>query len=308
MSGANSSDPIALLLLDGDGAAREATTRALEGRGFQVLQAAPTDGAFALVSASVPDAVLLDAGADAAAALGLVERFRDTWPHVPVLVLAAEGAVELHALRARLGPQVLATPADVDHLANRVRNLVAGEPADLHEKRIADLMVPASAYERVYEDELVQRVIHLLSRSLFQASVGKVTEKRHRSVLVFSRTNAFLGCLRLNDILDLLIPPSRKATSAPFETGMFVGRCRRLGPITVGEILGEQRFVDIDAPLMEAVQLMVVDSLINIPVLKEGQLVGVLTDRNLLLEISNLVTRGVEEAGDGLIVDASRSP
>ncbi len=38
---------------------------------------------------------------------------------------------------------------------------------------------------------------------------------------------------------------------------------------------------------------MVVDSLINIPVLKEGDLVGILTDRNLLLEISNLATGGV---------------
>jgi hypothetical protein len=40
------------------------------------------------------------------------------------------------------------------------------------------------------------------------------------------------------------------------------------------------------------VQLMVVDSLINIPVLKEGNLVGILTDRNLLLEICHLATRG----------------
>ena len=47
-----------------------------------------------------------------------------------------------------------------------------------------------------------------------------------------------------------------------------------------------------EAPLMEAVQLMVVDSLINIPVLKEGNLVGILTDRNLLLEICHLATGG----------------
>jgi hypothetical protein len=168
------------------------------------------------------------------------------------------------------------------------------------EKSIADLMIPVSAYQRVYEDEPVQRVIAVLMQSLFHAVPGNLTKQGHRSVLVYGREGSFLGCIRLNDILYLLIPPAPMEAYAPFEPGVFVARCKQLVGITAGEILGEQRFVDIEAPLMEAVQMMVVDGLINVPVLEEGNLVGVLTDRNVLLEICRLATRGVAgEASPG---------
>ncbi len=174
------------------------------------------------------------------------------------------------------------------HLGNRIRNLIGGGATSPRERSLTDLMAPPSAFQSVYEDEPVQRVVQVLTESLLRAVPGKLTKKGHRSVLVYSRDETFLGCVRLSDVLDLLIPPPRKETFAPFEPGMFVQRCKLLGTVTAGEILGEQRFVDIDAPLIEAVQLMVVDSLINLPVLEEGNLVGILTDRNLLVEISNL--------------------
>ncbi len=179
------------------------------------------------------------------------------------------------------------------HLLGAPMKLLAAGCEEPREKSIADLMIPASAYQRIYEDEPVQRVIELLTQSLFHAAPSKLSKQGHRTVLVYSREGTFLGCIRLNDILDLLIPPSRKETYAPFAAGMFVARCKQLAGVTAGELLGEQRFVDIEAPLMEAVQSMVVDSLINIPVLQEGSLVGVLTDRNVLLEICNLATGGV---------------
>ncbi len=175
-----------------------------------------------------------------------------------------------------------------------------------HEKSIADLMIPASAYQRVYEDEPLQRVIEVLTQSLFPAMPGKRTRQGHRSILVYGREGSFLGCIRLNDILDLLISPSRMEAYAPFEPGMFVARCNQLVGITAGEILGEQRFVDIEAPLMEAVQLMVVDGLINVPVLEEGNLVGVLTDRNVLLEICNIATGGASIGHKSIVDEPSR--
>jgi CBS domain-containing protein len=174
------------------------------------------------------------------------------------------------------------------HLGNRIRNLIRGGATSPRERSIANLMAPPSAFQSVYEDEPVQRVIQVLTKSLFHAVPGKLTKKGHPSVLVYSRDETFLGCIRLNDVLDLLIPPPCKEAFAPFEPGMFVQRRKLLGTVTVGEILPEQRFVDIDAPLIEAVQLMVVDSLVNLPVLEEGNLVGILTDTNLLVEISDL--------------------
>ncbi len=285
---------IKVLLVDNEVEFRQAAAKALEGRGFQVAQADDSEGALHLIRDSLPDAAVLDVGKDSSAGLAVLAKIRAARPSLPVIMLTDEGETDLAMWGIEMGAvDILNKPADIDHLGSRIRSLLASGAEAPREKSIADLMVPASAYQRVYEDESVQQVIKVLTQSLFQAVPGKLTEKGHRSVLVYSREDNFLGCIRLNDILDLLIPPSRKEDYAPFEPGMFVVRCKLLGSITAGEILGEQRFVDIEAPLMEAVQLMVVDSLINIPVLKEGELVGILTDRNLLLELCDLSTCGM---------------
>jgi DNA-binding response OmpR family regulator len=284
---------LSVLLVDSEAEYRMAAARALEGRAFRVAQAGGGDEALTLLRRGAPDAVVLDLGKDVEADLAILARIRSANPRLPVIVLAdvCETALAMRSLE--LGAvDVLNKPADIDHIGNRLRSLVATGQSAPREKSIADLMVPASAYHRVYEDEPVQRVIEVLTQSLFHTAPGKVTERGRRSVLVYSRAGNFLGCIRLNDILDLLIPPSWKEAFVPFEPGMFLARCKLIGNVTAGEMLGEQRFVDVEAPLMEAVQLMVVDSLINIPVLKEGNLVGILTDRNLLLEICHLATRG----------------
>ncbi len=286
--------PLELVLVDADTEDRRAAARALQGRGFRVAQAEGSARTLALLRDARPAAVVLDVGKDRSAALSVLARIRAADPRLPVIMLAEEGEIDIAMCGIELGAvDVLHKPADIDHLASRIRSLIANGSAAPREKTIADLMVPASAYQRVYEDEPIQQVLKVLTQSLFRPVTGKLTRQGHRSVLVYSRDETFLGCIRLNDVLDLLIPPSRKETYAPFEAGMFVARCKLLGNVTAGEILGEQRFVDIEAPLMEAVQLMVVDSLINIPVLKHGELVGILTDRNLLLEMHNLATGGV---------------
>ena len=284
---------LSVLLVDSEAECRQATARALEGRSFRVAQAGGSAEALARLRDSAPDAIVLDLGKDVETDLAILARIRSANPRLPVIVLAdvCETALAMRSLE--LGAvDVLNKPADIDHLGNRLRSLVATGQSAPREKGIADLMVPASAYQRAYEDESVQHVIEVLTQSLFHTAPGKVTERGRRTVLVYSRGGNFLGCIRLNDILDLLIPPSWKEAFVPFEPGMFLARCKLIGNVTAGEMLGEQRFVDVEAPLMEAVQLMVVDSLINIPVLKEGNLVGILTDRNLLLEICHLATGG----------------
>ena len=158
------------------------------------------------------------------------------------------------------------------------------------ERSIVDLMSPASLYPSICEDEPVQRVIELLLRSLFHAAPGKLAETGRRTVLVHRREGAFLGCIRLNDILAVLAPRPRRETFAECLPGMFAARSKLLSGLTAGEILGEQRFVDVAAPLMEAVTLMLVDGILDIPVIDEGELVGMLTDRSFLLEIRDLVS------------------
>lgn len=285
---------VALLLIDSEAGPRRAAARALRSRRFKVVQAGGCEQALAQIRSSLPDTVVLDVATDSGAALATLAKLHAARPRLPVIMLAdaCETDIAMHSIE--LGAvDVLRKPTDIDHLSNRIRGMVASGAAAPREKTIAELMIPASAYQHVYEDEPVRRVIKVMTQSLFHATSGKLTEKGRRSVLVFSRQEKFLGCIRLHDILDLLIPPARRETYQPVETGMFVARCKLLGQTSAGELVGEQSFVNVEAPLMQAVQHMVVDGLINIPVLKKGRLVGMLTDRNLLLEICNLATGGV---------------
>jgi DNA-binding response OmpR family regulator len=284
---------ITLMLVGSEPGLRQFAAGALEERGFRVTHAVGSEHALTLIRDVPPQAAVLDVEKDASSALSLLARIRAADPSLPVVLLADEGNTDVAIFGIELGAaDVLGKPADVDHLVNRIRSIVAGAADAPREKTISELMVPASAYERVYEDEPVKRVIELLARSLFQATPGKLTERGHRTVLVYSRAGAFLGCIRVNDVLDLLTPAPGKQSSFPPEPGLFVARCKLFGSITAGELIGEQCFVDVSAPLMEAVELMAADNLINIPVLKAGELVGMLPDRNLLLEACNLVTGG----------------
>ncbi len=52
------------------------------------------------------------------------------------------------------------------------------------------------------------------------------------------------------------------------------------------DLVGNQPALDIDAPLMEAVHLMVENNLINLPILDKGELVGMLRDNDLLAAAS----------------------
>lgn len=158
-----------------------------------------------------------------------------------------------------------------------------GTPCE--EKRIAELMVRGPrirACTRTMQRYESSRCWRIRSSSPCAANF---IEQFRRVVLVYGRDEAFLGCVRLNDVLDVLVPSRWQETCATLQRGLVASRCQLLGDIAAGEILGEQHFVDIDAPLMEAVQLMATGGLTDLPVLSEDNLVGVLTDRSVLLEL-----------------------
>ena len=70
-------------------------------------------------------------------------------------------------------------------------------------------------------------------------------------------------------------------------TGMFLAQCKVLGNRSVEDFIDEEQLITISekTPLMEALVLMVHNRLINLPVLRDGKVVGVLRDRDLFLEI-----------------------
>lgn len=289
---ARATDAVTVLLMGPESGINAAS--ALQGRGFRVVQADTGEQALERLRVSRAGAVLLDVPADAEAALAGLARLRAAESKLPVVLLVDEGETRVAMRAIDLGAtEVQHKPADIDRLANRLRALMSGGAAAPREATIAELMIPPFAYRRVFDDEPVLHVIEVVTQSNFRTTSGKLTERARRSVLVYDRTSKFLGCIRLKDVLDLLVPRRDTRACDVFEPGMFLARCKLLGGITAGELLGEQTFVDVEAPLIEAVQLMVVNSLINIPVLSAGQLVGILTDRNLLLEMCHLATGGL---------------
>jgi len=60
-----------------------------------------------------------------------------------------------------------------------------------------------------------------------------------------------------------------------------------VGNQLVGELTSPNPRVEIDAPLMEALHLLVSERVINLPVFRDDELVGILRDKDLLLEVAN---------------------
>jgi len=280
---------ITLLLVDDEAEFREATTRALQRRGFRVLQAESGERALEQIGSEPPDIVVLDLKMEGMDGIDTLTSIREQQRDLPVIILTGHGGFDdvLQGMNLNI-VDFLQKPVDVERLADQVRALLSeGRKTVLRERTIGELMVPVASYRRVHGDQPVREVIVELREAMFQKVTGKVAEQGHRSVLVFDRQENFLGCLRIIDLIDLVLPAFlRDSPYSSYFTGMFLAQCKTVGNQQVTEVLGSQPTVEIDAPLMEAVYLMVGNYLINLPVMKDGELVGVLRDRDLLLEIA----------------------
>lgn len=276
-------DRIGILVVDPDASARKEAAELLEWRGYSVTQADGLSPATELLRARKAQAIIADIDTDPSAGLAALAKVREAHAGVPVVLLTRPEASYLPRL-GRLDVLHCPKPADVDVVCMQVRRaLAAGRPPCDREPRVAELMVPVSSYSDVRGDAPIEEITRILFASMLQPRHGKIFEHGHRTVLVHDRRGRFLGCIRLDDILHMVLPASREDASQAFGHGMFVERCRRLKGVLAADLLGEQRFVDIEAPLLEAAHIIVIDGLINIPVLDKGQLVGVLTDRAVLV-------------------------
>jgi CheY-like chemotaxis protein len=283
---------IKLLLVDDEVEFREATGQALKRRGFAVTLADSGEQALALIRSSLPDIIVLDLKMEGMDGIDTLVEVRKVNKDLPVVILTGHGGFDDAMAGIRLEiVDFLQKPVDVAHLAARIRSLLnRRRRGPLKERSIGELMVPASAYRRVHSDQPVREVIGLMRDELFRGEVGKVTEQGRRTVLVYDRNERFVGCLRLTEILELALPSFLRDTPyASFFTGMFVAQCKIVGKQPVGELTSPAPRVEIDAPLMEALHLMVSERVINLPVFRNGELVGILRDKDLLLEIANLI-------------------
>jgi len=235
--------------------------------------------------------VLLDLRMEGMDGIEALEQMRRIAPQLPVIILTGHGGLD----DAMAGIQLeivdfVQKPVDMELLAGRIRGLLGrGQP--LRERTIGELMVPVESYARISIDQPLGDAVDALRSSLTLGILGRENEKGHRSVIVVDRDGRFAGMIRLEDVLGAMIPAAlRGSPHASFFTGMFLAQSKLIGKMTVGELLDElrpERFgIAEDACLMEAVHLMLSEHVVNLPVMRGAEIVGVLRDKDLLLEIA----------------------
>lgn len=276
-----------LLLVDDEDDFRHATITTLSRRGFIVTEAADGESALKALSLERPDVVLLDLKMPGMSGIETLEKMREIEPSLPVIILTGHG--DFDAAMAGIKLEVvdfIQKPVDMDQLGIRIHTLLEkGDDRPLREPTIAELMASPSLYPRVSIDESMSSVL----KTIRSAYLKPVPEGFHpgqvRSALVYDRNNKFVGIVRFSDLLKLILPSFlRDSPYASYFTGMFMAQCKVAGNRNINELVRKQVFINIDAPLMEAVHLLVEHRLINLPVMKDGELVGVLRGRDIILE------------------------
>ena len=280
---------IKLLLVDDEADFRLATAATLGRRGFTVVQAADGDEALSIIPKEHPEIVILDLKMPRMGGIETLKKLREIAPALPVIILTGHGDFDAAVAGIKLEVvDFLQKPVDINLLAVKVRALLEQEDKEpLREKTVAELIVSPSLYPRISSHETVASTVAALKKALYQPIQEGVAAGQSRSALVYNERNVFIGIVRFHDLLNHILPAYlSNSPYSSFFTGMFLAQCKILGNKNITELLEELITIDIGAPLMEAVSLMVSNNLINLPVTKDGQLIGILRERDIVLELA----------------------
>ena len=281
-----------LLLVDDEDDFRRATSAALTRRGFVVTEAASGEEALAAVQRQRPDTVILDLKMPGMGGIETLQGIRKIDATLPVIILTGHGDFETAMAGIRLDiVDFLQKPVDMDRLARHVRRILKqGAQGLLRERTVGELMAPASRYPRLYVDQPVSDAIATLREAFYQPVVEGVQPGQVRSALVYDHDEKFLGLIRFFDMLKLVLPAFLEGSPyTTFFTGMFLAQCKVSGKRNIRELMDKLVYVNVHDPIMRAVHLMVHYHLINLAVMDEGELVGILRERDLVLEIANVM-------------------
>lgn len=280
---------IKLLLVDDEADFRFATSKTLERRGFIVTLATSGAEAITIIEKERPDIVLLDLKMPGLNGIETLQKIRETNAKLPVIILTGHGDFQDAVAGIKLEiVDFIQKPVDIEKLSLRIRSLLdqASKPP-LRERTIAELMKPPSAYPRLYVDEPVSKALDVLEKAFFNRNRnGSELSGNVRSLLVYDRAEKFLGLVRFPDLLKLVLPTFLDDAYTSFFTGMFLAQCKLIGKRNINDIMGEQTSLNVLSPLMEAVHLMAKDHLINLPIVIDGELVGILRERDIIFEIA----------------------
>jgi len=285
----NDKQRMRLLLVDDEDDFRDAAHQALERQGFDVTDVESGERALDYLADNRPEVVVLDLKMDGLDGISTLDRIREFDKALPVLILTGHGKYDDALAGIRLGVvDFVQKPVDMVDLGTRIRKLVAlGGEAQLEEKTIGDLMVPESMYTRVYADQTVRDAVNALLKNHTLTLSEENADRGRRTLLVFDRQEEFVGMIRAEDIVRVIIPTWLDSPYASYFTGMFLAQAKLVGVFTLDSVVRSFPSIDIDRPLMEAAHMIVSRHLSHLPVTKKGQMVGILRPEDLYREVAN---------------------
>lgn len=280
---------IRLLLVDDEEDFRAATITVLKRRGFEVREAENGEEGLKAIRSDRPDLAILDLKMPGINGIETLQKIREFEPVLPVIILTGHGSY--HDALAGINLEIvdfIQKPVDMNILESRIRRfLIKGNDKPLRERTISELMISPSVYPHLYIDQPVREVMEVLYKSFFTKGEGRLQMPQFRSALVYDRNERFYGLIRFVDLLKLVIPAFLDDSPyTTYFTGMYLAQCKVIGEKSMAELMGDFVSIQVDAPLMEAVSIMTRYRVINIPVLKDDELVGILREKDIILDIA----------------------
>ncbi|MEW6203507.1 MAG: response regulator [bacterium] len=282
---------VRILIVDDEEQFRQSTSKVLKRRGFEIFEAENGQKALETLSTSPVDIVLLDYKMEGMDGIAVLKEIRKVQPELPVIILTGHGGYDVAMAGFDVGiTDFLQKPVDIDYLTMKITSVIDKKIIPLmKEKTITDIMIPIRIYKKISADTTVKEAIKMLGEGFLKPEMGKVFESGHRSVLIYDG-DKFLGMLRITDILRGMEPDFlRKSEYASFYTGMLLAHSKVEADQPIRNLMKPLVTIQINAPLMEALNIINREHLINLPVISGGKLVGVVRDIDLFIEISRLM-------------------
>jgi len=277
-----------ILLVDDEAEFRAAAIRALVRQGFDLAEAGSGERAIEMVREDPPDLVVLDLRMEGMDGIDTLRELRGFQPKLPVIILTGHGkfADAMAGIQYEV-VDFVQKPVDMKRLGERIRAFLGGERrSPLREKTIAELMIPAEGFQRVYIDQTTGEIVEVL-RELSVATRSNGADPRRGTLLVFDRREEFVGLIRLRDVVWMMVPGFLQASPySSYFTGMFLAQTKLVGRQPIEGLIRKRSVVEVNAPLMEAVHAMAEDRVGLLPVVERGRLVGILRDEELFTEIA----------------------
>ncbi len=288
---------IHILLVDDEQDFRHSTVKTLARRGFAIDDVGSGAEALDYLQHAMPDLIVLDLKMPEMDGLTTLKHIRARHGDLPVIILTGHGDFDsaLSGIKLEI-VDFLQKPIDIDELADKIHRLLHSQYAKpLTEPNVADLMVTVDHYESVYEDQPLSLALKKIRTSVDAELAGEASGGGHRSILVLTRDEQVIGLLRMVDVIGMAAPAWMfDDPYCSFYTGMFLAQCKVIGDQAVGNFIDPDDMLAVDeqAPLIEAAVIMAENRLINLPVLRDGKVVGILRDKDLFRQVLHIALGG----------------